>query len=132
MRGSNKALVTTVTRADVHRLAKPLWLLINGCNWNMPPGQFEHLKCAVLGLVAQLAYCSPTEEEKEHPHRARLVPCALYQHLIAEQTINLTAVLAEADFQNVAVVSTRRYAALIVPVREMVLIGVRGTQFAYY
>jgi hypothetical protein len=97
----------------------------------MPPDQFEHLKCAVLGLVAQLAYCSPTEEEKEHPHRARLVPCALYQHLIAQETINLTAVLADADFQNVAVVSTRRYTALIVPVRNMVLVGIRGTQFAY-
>lgn len=131
MQGRKKAPVVTATRQDVQRLAKPLWLLINGCNWSMPPDQFEHLKCAVLGLVAQLAYCSPTEEEKEHPHRARLVPCALYQRLMVQQTIDLTAVLAEVDFQNVAVVSTRRYTALIVPAREMLLVGVRGTQFAY-
>jgi hypothetical protein len=77
MRERNEPLLRTATRADVERLAKPLWLLINGCKWNQQLDQFEHLKSAVLGLIAQLAYCSPTEEESGNPHRARIVPCGL-------------------------------------------------------
>ncbi len=120
----------TATQADLARLVAPLWLLINGCDWGKPD-RFEHLKCAVLGLVSELAYCSPTEEEKENPHRARLVPCMLYQMLIARETIDVTAIVANADFQNVGLVGTRRFTALIIPAAGRIFIGIRGTQFAY-
>jgi hypothetical protein len=125
-----KPLLRTATQADVARLVAPLWLLVNGCDWGKP-APFEHLKCAVLALVSQLAYCSPTEEEKENPHRARLVPCMLYQMLIGAQTIDLKATVANADFQNVGLVETRRFSALIIPASGRIFIGIRGTQFAY-
>lgn len=131
MHRRNGPLLRTATRVDVESLAKPLWLLINGCEWNQRPNQFEHLKSTVLGLIAQLAYCNPTKEEREHPHRARIVPSRLYQLLIRGELIDLVTLLANADFQNVALVSTQRYVTLVIPARDMLLIGVRGTQFAY-
>lgn len=121
----------TASREDVERLARPLWMLMNGCDWINRPDQFEHLKCAVLGLIAQLAYCTPSEDERKNPHRARIVPCVLYQMLLRAELIDTTALISAMDFQNVSVVRTRRFVALVIPAHDRLLIGVRGTQFAY-
>lgn len=124
--------IRTTRREDIERLAKPLWLLLNACSWKSDATSFDQLKSAALGIVAHLAYCDVDSEEIRYRYRAKVTPCEIYQRIIEGGEIsNVVEILGRMDFVNCAVLRTRRYVALIVPAREMLLIGVRGTQFAY-
>jgi hypothetical protein len=55
----------------------------------------------------------------------------MYQRLALSEPIDLVAVLAGLDFADATILRTRRFVAVAIRAREVLLIGVRGTQFAY-
>lgn len=59
------------------------------------------------------------------------MPCRVYQELLAGEPVDFIEALASVDFANVEIVRTRYFVAVIFPAHERLLIGVRGTQFAY-
>ena len=123
--------VKTVTQEEIRTLARPLWPLVGACSWTSY-GPFEQPKAAALGIVAQLAYCHVELSELQQPRRANVVPCEIYRRIVAGgQVVNVVEILRMEDFANTGIVSTRRFVALILPVRELLLVGIRGTQYAY-
>jgi len=104
---------------------------LNQTHWPGSAGQFDPIKNGASAIVAHLAYCAIGADEREHRIRAKVVPCRVYQELVRGADFDFAAMLRRADFISVEVVRTRFFVAIIIPVRNMLLIGVRGTQFAY-
>jgi lipase (class 3) len=123
--------VRTISEAEVRKVAAPLWLLINQTQWPGTVGQFDLIKNGASAIVAHLAYCAIGADEKEHRIRAKVVPCRVYQELLRGADFDFIDFMRSSDFVGVEVVRTKFFVAIILPVREMLLIGVRGTQFAY-
>jgi hypothetical protein len=124
-------MLRTVSKDEVRKVAAPLWLLVNNAKWPGNAGEFDRLKNGASAIVAHLAYCAIGVDEKERRIRAKVVPCRVYQELLAGTDFDFIETLRGFDFVNVEVVRTRFYVAIIIPVRELLLVGIRGTQFAY-
>jgi hypothetical protein len=124
-------MLRTASEAEVRKVAAPLRLVINQATWPGNPGEFDLLKNGACSVVAHLAYCAIGADERERRIRAKVIPCRVYQELLAGADFDLIATLGRDDFANVEVVRTKFFVAIIIPVRELLLIGVRGTQFAY-
>lgn len=84
-----------------------------------------------MGIVANFAYCAIDGEERKTRHRAKVVPCHLYQKLVESEAFDLREALRSLDFLDTAIVRTERFVAIIMHVKQLTLVGVRGTQFAY-
>lgn len=127
-------MIRTATETEIANVACPMWALLNDYSaWSGPPGQFNLTKSAVCAIVAHLAYCTIGADEKERRNRAKVVPCGAYQRLIEADDFDLPALLrTRADFENVEIIRTRSFVAILIPVRQdRLFVGVRGTQFAY-
>jgi len=126
-------MLVTASREDIRKIGEPLSLLINSTSWNDP--DFDIRRSGALTIVAHLAYCAVGSDERKHPHRAKVVPCHAYQRLVVAEDFDFIEVMSSGglDFAGTGVVRTKRFVAIIVPVpwKNMILIGVRGTQFAY-
>lgn len=124
-------MLRDASRNEVRRVAAPLWLLVNH---SLSPDDFNSLNVtrrAACSIVAHLAYCAIGADERERRNRAKVVPSHVFQELLASEEFDLAEALASIDFVDVEVVRTRGFVAVIVPARDLFLIGVRGTQFAY-
>ena len=124
-------MLKVVTREDVREIAKPLWLLINQTKWDPSNTNYDLIKCAALALISQFAYLEADEEERRNKHRAVVVPSEIYQSILNSEEISISEVLGSIDFPDVVILRTKRYVAILVHVRDLVLVGVRGTQDAY-
>lgn len=125
-------MIRTAAETEIRNVAAPLWYLLNyGASWPGVAGEFDLVKSGASAIVAHLAYCAIGADEKEQHNRAKVVPCRVYQKLLAAPDVDLVAILAGRDFANVGVVRTKFFVAIIIPAKEKLLIGVRGTQFAY-
>jgi Lipase (class 3) len=131
-------MLATASREDIRKIGEPLRLLINGTSWPDPDydvttsGTFDVIRSGALAIVAHLAYCAIGSDERKHPHRAKVVPCRAYQRLVMAEDFDFIEV-GGLDFLDTSIVRTERFVAIIVPVKRfnMILVGVRGTQFAY-
>jgi hypothetical protein len=124
-------MLRDAARDEVRKVAAPLWLLVNQ---SLAPADFDEfniIRSGACSVVAHLAYCAIGADEKERKSRAKVVPCSIFQQLLAAEEFDFVEALRSADFQDVDVVRTRSFVAVIIPARELFLIGVRGTQFAY-
>jgi hypothetical protein len=124
-------MIRTVGREEIRAVAAPLWLIMNGTLWPGQAGAFDIVKNGASTIVAHLAYCAVGTDEKERRNRAKVVPCRVYQDLLVSGDIDLIEILASVDFQDVEIVRTKSFVAVIIPAHERFHIGVRGTQFAY-
>jgi hypothetical protein len=126
-------MLRTATETEVRGIAQPLWLLINQSQASRtPPTQsFDLIFAGALALIANLAYCTPDADECERKNRAKVVPSSLFARILAEGPIDFIALMASLDFPDVSILRTKCFVAIVVPARDMLLVGVRGTQFAY-
>src|SRR6266852_10004752 len=124
-------MLRNAARDEIQKVAAPLWLLINQTRWPSNAGEFDIIKNGASAVVAHLAYCAIGADEKERRNRAKVIPCRVYQDLVLGEDFDLIEILRRgpADLQNVEVVRTKLFVAIIVPAHEVLLIGVRGTQF---
>lgn len=111
-------------------MAGPLWLLIGQSSWPANPGKFDVTRNAAASIAAHLAYCAIGADERERKNRAKVIPCEVYQRLVTEEFDFIDA-LRSMDFADVEVVSTKFFVAVVISLPHFLLIGVRGTQFAY-
>jgi hypothetical protein len=125
-------MIRSVAETEIRNVACPLWTLLNPhALWPGSPGQFNLVQSATCAIVAHLAYCAIGADEMERRNRAKVVPCRVFQTLIMELGFDFAAIMAGMDFPNVGIVRTTYFVAIIIPVRDKLLIGIRGTQFAH-
>jgi hypothetical protein len=133
-------MLITASQDEICRIGEPLQLLINQTSWPdadydvRTSGTFDVIRSGALAIVAHLAYCAIGSDERKRPHRAKVVPCRAYQRLVVAEEFDFVEVMnRRLDFAGTRIVQTERFVAIIVPVkrRNMLLVGVRGTQFAY-
>jgi Lipase (class 3) len=110
-----------------------LWLLINQSPavTASTSRSFDLTLAGALALIANLAYCTPDAKECERKNRAKVVPCELYARLLQEGPVDFIALMESMDFPDVSIIRTKCFVAIVVPARDLFLVGVRGTQFAY-
>ena len=86
-------MLKVVLKDEIERIAQPLWLLINQTTWSEPEHEYDAIKCAALSIIANLAYCDVSAEERRNPSRAKVVPSAIFQEIIGSEEIDLTEVM---------------------------------------
>jgi hypothetical protein len=124
-------MIRDVSREEVRNVAGPLWLLINQSSWPANPGKFDVTRNGAASIAAHLAYCAIGADERERKNRAKVIPCGVYQKLVAGAEFDFLEALRSMDFADVEVVSTKFFVAIVIPLRQFLVIGVRGTQFGY-
>jgi hypothetical protein len=124
-------MIRNASREEVRNVAGPLWTLINNSAWPARPGTFDVTRNGAASIAAHLAYCAIGADEREQRNRAKVIPCEVYQRLVAGEAFDFIEALGSRDFVGAEVVSTKFFVAIIIPVGKFLIIGVRGTQFAY-
>lgn len=127
-------MIRTATETEIANVACGLWALLNDHGaWSGPRGEFSLVRSGACAIAAHLAYCAIGADERERRNRAKVVPCGVYQRLIEADDFDFPAVVHHsADFANVEVIRTGHFVAIPIPVRkDRLLVGIRGTQFAY-
>ncbi len=125
-------MLRVASREEVRKVGAPLHLLLNQASWPGNRGAFDILKNGASSIVAHLAYCAIGADERERRNRAKVVPCRVFQDLLVGEDFDFIETLRlDVDFQDVQVVRTKFYVAVVIPKNQFLLIGIRGTQFAY-
>ena len=124
-------MIRTVEEEWVRRLGRPLYLLINQSRRH-ELGVYSPVRSGAAAIVAHLAYCTVSDEERADVERATIVPCETFQRLVRlTASFDIAAVLATLDFADPIIVRTRRFVALGFPAGSELHIGIRGTVSAY-
>lgn len=114
-------------REEIRKVALPLWTLLHSTQWPGQPGAFDPIKNGACAIVAHLAYCAVGDDERERKNRAKVVPCRVYQELLAGEPVDFIEALASVDFANVEIVRTRYFVAVIFPAHEVADRGAGNT-----
>jgi hypothetical protein len=127
-----KPQLRPASKAEVIAIARPLWVLLNQHGQHKDDPTIDVVLAAALGLVANLAYCAIDADERERSNRAKLIPCLLHQRLLQGEWFDfVVAMRSGADLADVTIIRTRLFVAIVVPAGTKILVGIRGTQFAY-
>ncbi|MBG6119342.1 MULTISPECIES: lipase family protein [unclassified Sphingobium] len=124
-------MIRTPEEEWIRRLGRPLYLLINQSRVH-ELGIYSPVRAGAAAIVAHLAYCTVTDEERADVKRATLIPCEAFQQLVRlTESFDIVAALAALDFADPIIVRTRRFVALGLPAGSELHIGIRGTVSAY-
>jgi hypothetical protein len=124
-------MLKVALKDEIKRIVSPLWLLINQTRWNGSEDEYDAIKAAAMSIIANMAYCDVSSEERKNAHRAKVVPSVLFQEIIRSEKIDFPEAMRSLDFPDITFLRTKRYVAAVIGVRDLILVGVRGTQFAY-
>jgi hypothetical protein len=130
-RGGRLMSVRDAGRELIRSVAAPLRTIINGTRWPGEDGEFDVLKNGASTIIAHLAYCAITEEERAKRNRATVVPCRIYQELVSGERVDFIEAIGSMDFGDADVIQSGLFVAIMVPVSKFLFVGVRGTAFAY-
>ena len=123
-------MIKVMNFAEIQNVVRSVWQLENGIDWN--DTAFDLRKAALAATIAQIAYIAVDDNERERNLRAKILPSDIWRSIIQQgSAIDTTAIIAVGDFPAFAIVRTASFVSVIVKIRSVVLIGVRGTQFSY-
>jgi hypothetical protein len=108
-----------------------IWADINSItNWDDP--FFDWKKAYVAAVFAKIAYLHIPQFELKNVNRANLIPCSEYREFMkASRPGGVEDILRDSDFGDFFIV-VRPYAiAVVVKVRNVVFVSMRGTQQLY-
>ena len=109
-----------------------MWPLINNLDW--ADDSFSREKAYVCAVFSECAYWCIPRWELDRDGRVKLVPCDAYQELVrsAEAT---GAIIGEAlrkqDFPQPIIIARRYAVAVILPIRPVIIVAIRGTKYLY-
>src|SRR5262245_21702478 len=118
----------------VKDLPEELSRWMHGIDWTR--AEFDIEKAYCMALLSELAYLNITDEEYDHPYRAELVPCEYHAAAVRQgYRIDFAseAGLRHAEgLQLIDIIVTKYFVALVLKSYErLIVISIRGTQFAY-
>jgi hypothetical protein len=117
-----------VAAVEIPKVAAPSRLLMRQKTWHLRDQQFDAVKNGACATAAHLAYCAIGSDEKEHYEQAKLVPCRVYRTLLdASSNYDFGEILGTSHFQNVEVVRSNSYVAILLPIDHVLLVGIRAT-----
>jgi hypothetical protein len=98
--------------------------------------EFDIEKAYCMALLSELAYLNITDEEYDHPYRAELVPCeyhaAAVRHGYRIDFAGEAGLRRAEGLQLIDIIVTKYFVALVLKCYErLIVLSVRGTQFAY-
>ena len=109
-------MIRTAEEEWVRELGRPLYLLINQSR-NHELGIFSPVRAGAAAIVAHLAYCTISDEERADVERATIVPCEVFQRIIRlTASFDIASVLRALEFPDPIIVRTRRFVAVGFPV----------------
>ena len=108
-----------------------VWAEVNGINnWDEP--NFDWSKAYVASVFAKIAYLHISQYELKNTNRANLIPCAEYREIIMrDKSIGVEEILRNSDFGEFFVVEKPFAVAVVVKVKKVLFISMRGTQQLY-
>lgn len=108
-----------------------VWAEINNIsNWDEP--DFDWRKAYVASVFAKTAYLHIPEYELKNANRANIIPCEEYRKII--QITNrdgVEQILKKSDLGEFFIIEKPYAVAVVVKVRKVVFISLRGTQQLY-
>jgi hypothetical protein len=122
--------IRPMTEAEVRNIIEQARWFVGRCDWSDPG--FSAEKSAFGAILAQIAYCAVSPEERQAAARAKvLAPSETFERTIhASVDFDLAAVARRADLP-IDIVTTPSFTAVVLTNANDVFVGVRGTQFAY-
>lgn len=122
--------VRRVTEAEIRSMIDQARWFLGRCEW--PDPDFSLEKAAFGAILAEIAYCAISPEERQEAARAKiLVPSEIFRSIVAGGVDFDLADFARSADLPIEVVSTPGFTAVLLSNSTDVFIGVRGTQFAY-
>lgn len=108
-----------------------VWTDVNNItNWSAP--YFDWPKAYVASVFAKIAYLHIPAYELKNADRANLIPCIEYREILRGATnLGIRQILGASDFADFFVVERPYVIAVVVKVRDVVFISLRGTQNLY-
>ena len=98
--------------------------------WDDP--NFDWKKAYVASVFAKIAYMHIPAYKLENVDRANLIPCAEYQEIIKDQNrIGVGQILSIAELGEYFIVERPQVVAVVIKIRDVIFISLRGTQRAY-
>lgn len=108
-----------------------VWKVINSIN-NWEDESFDWNKAYVSSIFSKVAYLHIPEYELKNANRANLIPCEEYRQTIKNRKVtNLTQILNDSDFGDFFIVERQYAIAIVVKVKEVIFVSMRGTQQLY-
>jgi hypothetical protein len=110
-----------------------LWHLLTNPQIDWADPKFDMKKAYVMSLFSALAYEHLSKYEIDHQRRAKVIPCLAYQeHLGTRSTVNIAALKRRLEGFEVELIETEYAVYVIIKVRDLIVIAVRGTIPIYY
>ncbi len=108
-----------------------VWEEINNIgNWDEP--HFDWTKAYVASVFAKIAYLHLPQYELKNTNRANLIPCAEYREIVKGiGSVGVEQILRNSDLGEFFIVEKPYAVAVVVKIREVVFISLRGTQQLY-
>jgi hypothetical protein len=123
-------MLRTVNADELRQMFSSLWKLSSGCDWKATG--FDMKKAAIAATMAQIAYIRVTDDERERALRGKILPSEIWMEMVRQDIrIDIVEIARSADFADIRIVTTRHFVAIMLKIGDVILIGVRGTQFSY-
>lgn len=108
-----------------------VWAEVNRIsNWDEP--HFDWSKAYVASVFAKIAYLHIPQYELKNTNRANLIPCVEYREIIkGSGNISVEQILRNSDFGEFFIVEKPYAVAVVVKIRKVLFISLRGTQQLY-
>lgn len=108
-----------------------VWAEVNRIsNWDEP--HFDWSKAYVASVFAKIAYLHIPQYELKNTNRANLIPCVEYREIIkGPGNVGVEQILRSSDFGEFFIVEKPYAVAVVVKVRNVLFISLRGTLQLY-
>ena len=105
-----------------------VWTFINNIkNWDEE--SFDWNKAYVASIFSKIAYLHIPEYELKNANRANLIPCIEYREIVKSNGIsNISEILRSSNFGDYFIVERPYVIAVVVKVKNVLFISMRGTQ----
>lgn len=108
-----------------------IWADINNIS-NWENYLFDWRKAYVASVFAKIAYLHIPQYELKHANRANLIPCAEYRQIVkGTSSVGVEQILRSSDLGEFFIVEKPYAVAVVIKIREVVFISLRGTQQLY-
>lgn len=108
-----------------------VWKEINNIsNWEEP--HFDWRKAYVASVFAKIAYLHIPKYELKNTNRANLIPCVEYREIVkGTGSVGVEQILRNSDLGESFIVEKPYAIAVVVKIKKVVFISLRGTQQLY-
>lgn len=116
---------------ELRQRIRNVWAEINSIsNWDDP--DFDWRKAYIASVFAKIAYLHIPQFELKNTNRANLIPCAEYREIInGSGGVGIEQILRDSELDEFFIVEKPYVVAVVVKIKKVLFISLRGTQQLY-